>query len=158
MLTLQRLFVCALTALGLFLSGSVVYAVTLGSQTPDNSTCVVLRYLETLRERDEIEARQEKKVARRTMMQAIAHDVITRQVTIAEAIEQYRDLFPDGPEPLMPGRTDDERLGRCLMNWVRIELRDSGSQETTLVRAFEAELNRHLQTVEAEHPTTPTVH
>jgi hypothetical protein len=158
MLTLQRLFVCALTALALFLGGHLVYAMTLGCKNPDSSANVVHRYLETLREREEIEARQEKKVARRTMMQVIAHDVISRQVTIAEAIEQYRGLFPDGVDPLMPGRTDNERLGRCLMHWVQNELQDSGSQGSTLLREFEAELTRHLQTVEAEHPTTSTVH
>jgi len=154
---LRLLLVCSISAVVVFLGGHLVYAVTVGSDKQDPTANSVVEYLSMWRESNDYDALHQQEEIRRQTKQGVIQQVIDRRITLVEAIGQFRDLHPEGVDQMMPGRNDDERLGLCVIRWVRLALYDCPSREAELIPELEKELDRHLQETENTQPTEPSV-
>ena len=86
----------------------------------------------------------------------IAHDVVVRRLTLAEAAARFRALDANLPRHLTirlyyyPGRSDEERMCRCVLAYVTHELSDH-PQRDAIIAGLEAELLSNGSRPQAAH-------
>jgi hypothetical protein len=145
--SLPRLVLYALTAAVLFFAVGSGLASRLGR--PD--VVEALRGILTeVRRAEELNAREEVSFRSFRGKQAVTRELVAGRLTLAEAVEQFRDLtraHEGAMKELLaayPTSTEDEAVCQSLLTWVRTETRRDPCRRAALLARLEAEMRQHL--------------
>ncbi len=145
MVKFRRLLVCGLLATFLFCGAHLVYSATIGKTTrhPDLLTAVKWVFDETNRS-EEIQADQEQRNLINEKKLRVSRALLDHKITLAEAIQEFRRIHHGVVDPLMPGVNDEDRLGRNVIRWVRIDTNLPENSGDEIIKRLENELKDHL--------------